>query len=188
MILKSVVVDDFFKTPYQVRGDILQMPMKTELAPDGVEYPGIVLLSDGLKQLVLASLHEATGFDIRESLIFARHSFSDMTPPHWAHSDKTMGDYTALIYMNEAPEHIDDGTYLVKHTKSGIFKHPPKPEDQKLVMNDSNKRNKWTITDHMKAQFNRCVILNSDYLHAAGPSYGRHRGDSRLVLTAFFRL
>jgi len=188
MILRNMVIDNFFNTPFQVRGEILQEPMNNEVASDGVTYPGIVKIPEHIQKDIVLKIEAVLDSKVKDVLIFARHSLSDMEPPHWAHSDKEMCDYVGLIYMNEAPNHIDDCTFLVEHKKTGMFMHPEDQRNKDLLMTDSNKKNKWIITDRLMAKFNRMNLISADYLHAASSPYGRHRGDSRLVLSVFFRV
>lgn len=187
MIHKLAIIDDFLDQPDSVRKTIIESPMKDHEGPDGVTYPGIVELSDTLKEYIakqFASLYRGV---FQEKLMFARHSYSNMKPPHWAHSDRNLCQYVGLIYLS-AVDWPQDGTYLVRHRGLNLETHPTSEIDAKIIMEDSNKRSKWDITMTVPSRYNRLLVLNADYMHAATESFGTNRVNSRLVLSVFFDL
>lgn len=187
MTLQTMVVDNFFEDPQKIRELILKEEMADVEAGDKVLYPGIVLLPQFLIDDMVSRVEDILNVDCKEALCFARHSAITMTPPHWAHSDKEMCDFVCLIYLNPDPP-PGDGTYLVKHHDTGMSTHPQDAVGRELLLADSNDWNKWETTDLLPAKFNRINLINSNLLHAAAPSYGKDRLDSRLVLTVFFRV
>lgn len=185
MTTQSMVMDNFFNNPNKARQLILNEPMVDYPANDGVTYPGIVVLPKVLEADLNQKFIQIFGNGFSPNLMFARHSYRDMNPPHWAHSDRDMTQMVGLIYLSHRKT---CGTHLVKHKETGMFTHPEDEKGKEILMRDSNDRSKWKITDTFNSKYNRLVVLNAKYLHAAAGQYGNNRANSRLVLSVFFNL
>lgn len=183
----SMIIDDFFDHPYRTREMLLECEIIDHKADDGVTYPGIIKLPEVLDYDIQRKLNYLFQNRLESALNFARYSMSTMTPPNWAHSDYNMTQFVGLIYMNPNPR-PDDGTWLVKHKLAQFETHPATDEQKEILLRDSNDKHLWSKTFFCPAKFNRIFIINAEYLHAAGPSYGTNRDNSRLVVTSFFTL
>lgn len=188
MIKHSMVVENFFNDPDFVRDCLIKEPMVDHLASDGVIYPGIVELPSFLEKDLHLKFSVLFGNRFKKKLMFARHSYADMSPPHWAHSDLNMAQYVGIIYMNPIDYTFLDGTHCLRHRKSKLEIHPRNQDEIDLVMGDSNDKSKWEITYTCPAKYNRLFILNARFIHAAAYKYGTNRINSRLVLSVFFDL
>ncbi len=183
-----MVYDNFFADPKKVRELIIKEEMKDVVASDGVTYPGIVILPDEVKLEIKRRLIDIFGPDFQEQLMFARFSFADMSPPHWAHCDKEMADYVGLIYMNEGEGEMGFGTSMLQHHSTGMELYPQTDIGKKILIDEANYRHRWDETFNFPSRFNRIAILNSDYIHAANGKYGDSKENARLVITVFFKL
>ena len=187
MIHKLAIIDDFLDSPDSIRKTIIETPMRDHKASDGVTYPGIVELSGDLKKYLancFASMYQGV---FQEQLMFARHSYSSMDPPHWAHSDRNMCRYVGLIYLSPI-DYPHDGTHLVMHRETSLEYHPQTESDRFKIMRDSNVRSKWDIVMTVPSRYNRLLVLDAACLHASALSFGTNRINSRLVLSVFFDL
>ncbi len=187
MIQHSAIIENFLRNPKKTRKDILDIPMKDHLASDNVIYPGIVEPSEIITDELNDSFTQLYGSKFDPVLMFARHSFESMKPPHWAHSDLNMAQYVGLIYLSPV-DYPWDGTHCVKHKKSRLEIHPRSQDEIDIVMGDSNDKEKWDITYTCPSRFNRLFVLDARYLHAAAYKFGDRRDNSRLVLSVFFNL
>lgn len=187
MTHQLAVIDDFFDQPDSIRKTIIETSMGDEVASDGVSYPGIVKMSDAMQAFISGKFDDLYGKKFELKLMFARHSYSDMSPPSWAHSDLNMCQYIGLIYLNPF-DYPHDGTHLVRHRSTKLETHPENDEQVEILKSDSNYRSLWDITHTIPSKYNRLLVLNALSLHAAGQGFGTNRINSRLVLTVFFNL
>ena len=180
----SMIFDDFFEDPMLVRGKILERGHRDVPYRDGVTYPNVSELPYDVENEALANLEKIFG-PITMKLAFARYSFADTEPPHWAHSDREIAQYLALIYMSEGGVG-ETGTAVVRHKQFGFETHPSDPTEQTYLLRDANDRNRWQITYVCPSRFNRLFVLSADLVHAAMGEYGKTKEDGRLVLSIFF--
>ena len=186
MIEHSRIFDGFYNDPNFVRDMIIQEPMCEHMGSDNVTYPGIVKITHYLEQDMLGKLHQLLG-KTRINLMFARHSYEDMKPPNWAHSDMNMTQYVGLLYLSPT-DYPWDGTHFVKHKRTGMEIHPETDEQKDTLLDDSNKKELWDTTFTCPSKFNRMFIFDARYIHAAAYKFGTNRINSRLVLSVFFNL
>jgi hypothetical protein len=143
---------------------------------DGVFYPGICPIDSlGLGGL----LAQAMGRSVSLNHQFMRLSLAGACPPHWAHHDGAMGDYSLMLYLNR-PEHCQGGTALLRHLDG-----EPSPETWAA---DTNEPSRWKFLSMCDMQPNRAFIFRANLWHAALPmaGFGKDASDGRLVLTVFF--
>lgn len=187
MIQHSTVFEDFLIDPQAYRDSITTSKMGEHMGSDGVMYPGIVELSEDMQYDLGLHFKRIYGLRFKKKLMFARHSYEKMHPPHWAHSDLNMAQYVALIYLSPV-DYPWDGTYCVKHKATGMETHPENQEQIDILMKDSNEKLKWDVTYTCPSKFNRCFVLDARYIHAAAYKFGDERDNSRLVLSVFYDL
>ncbi len=146
---------------------------------DGVAYPGIVDLSQAAP-LFVGLLGRAMGRPVSINHLFMRLSLAGMHPPHWAHHDALMGDWSMMLYLCR-PEHCEGGTALLEHV-SGTD-----PDDATWTR-DTNRPEQWRTLSVCPMATNRAFIFPARMWHAALPKggFGTSAADGRLVLTAFF--
>lgn len=188
MIHHSLILDDFLMCPDTARAALIGQEMMDYKASDGVTYPGIIRLPEGMEGEIVNNLNHAFPRTIADDpTMFARFSMETMDPPHWAHSDYNMAEYVGLLFMSPNITK-GNGTVLVRHKDSGMELHPQDDSQVELLLNEANNREAWEITYHCPARYNRMFIVNARYLHAALDSFGVDKEDARLVVTVFFHL
>lgn len=181
----SMIFDDFFKDPRRAKALINMQEMKDIPYVDGVTYPNIAQLPPSVHQEMCDNLRTVVGPAFKEVISFARYSFESTHPPHWAHSDHEIAQFLALIYLNESEEL---GTCCLKHSELGFETHPQTDFHKQVLISHANYRQEWEQTFVCPGRFNRCLILNTELIHAAVGQFGSTRDDGRLVISVFFNL
>lgn len=184
----SMIFDDFFDNPNKAKSLCDEMPLMDYPASDGVVYPGIIMLPPPVEKEVKEKFKSIFGVLFKPQLIFGRYSLNTMNPPNWAHSDRNMASHLGLIYLSGSPVGNEHGTYMLRHTDTGMETHPQSSKDMTILLEDSNDKELWEQTYYCPAKFNRLFILNADYIHAAGKSFGSEQATGRLVISVFFNL
>lgn len=187
MIPHSIVIDDFLPDFKGWRSWADTLGYSGVVNPaDGVEYPGIYskVPTWGMQQRL--SMIMGTGVSI--NLVFLRLSLEGVQVPHYAHTDKVMGQFSCMVYMNRG-QHCKGGTALVRHV-DGMDSNPANPDEEAIWQRDTNRPEKWSAYSMCEMKPNRAFIFRADLMHAALPEggFGSDSTDGRLVLTAFFNL
>lgn len=180
MSLAWLVIDDFHPDFDALRelADVLDYQDLVNPV-DGVVYPGIARIEDlGVRELLEEAMHRTLTVNHQ----FLRLSLAGTEPPHWAHHDATMGEYSLMLYMSRA-EVCKGGTALLEHLEYDTYV----PEE--IWRRDTNRRAQWRVMSEIPMAPNRAFIFRSSLWHAAMPfgGFGRDAVDGRLVLTAFFQ-
>lgn len=157
---------------------------------DLVEYPNVSAeVPEWVKAHVEDRIFEMSKRRLRVKWAFFRLS-DDGTPvaPHQAHTDTVMGQFTFLLYMQDAPEGVKAGTSLVKHkTVGGLHQDPWTSAEHEVWQKDHSDPEKWVIWKFFEMERNKGVLYESKLMHRAEPVGGFGSGieDGRLVLTCF---
>ena len=107
------VFDDVLSRPREYRTWALTQPFSTfDIA--GELWNGIALVSDD----TVPSLVRERIPGVRSHLTFVRRSPLGQAEPNFIHSDETMGDWTAILYLNPSPE-AGDGTTFWRFRPAG---------------------------------------------------------------------
>lgn len=182
----QLIFDAAVRDPWSLRHHATGLSYRGEIGPDGVTYPNIsTAVPDETRAEVAALLAEAIGHPIDVTLTFFRLSLGDTVAPHWAHTDRVISDYLALLYLS-FPSDCRGGTAIVEHV-SGMKRHPTDPLEQAIWSRDTNDQDAWETVTLAPMAFNRLVVLPSDVFHAATPQgFGSTAKNGRLVLITFF--
>ena len=120
------------------------------------------------------------------TLSFFRKSPHGQSEPHYIHSDRSMGQWTALLYLTESPP-SEDGTIFWEHVSSGERWDMSDTLDAyasnglRWQMNDD-----WRQWHRVSAKFNRMVIFPAPYYHSRAIAENYGDGDAaRLVNVTF---
>ncbi len=185
------VLHDFLDNYKLLRSHADTLDFKGEVNPyDGVEYPNISAdVPDVIKNEVISKLGGLFGAPLKSANIFMRLSLDGDIPPHAAHNDVIMGQYTFMLYLNR-PEHCKGGTSFVKHKELDMRNGPDGEEGLAAWESDTNKREKWDRLDTVKMETNKALAFNSSMMHWAESPYafGGSAKDGRLMLICFFDL
>lgn len=183
------VVENFFDDFAMLRATLDVCEYRGMVNPvDGVEYPGICgMFPFPTYCEMIYKAGKAVGSPVISSLSFFRLSILGEKPPHQAHNDATMGDWTMLVYMSR-PEHCQGGTSLVSHKETGLCGAVKTKEEEEIWRRDTNIYDAWDVLAEVKMVPNRAVIFPSDCMHRAEPvqGFGSSAYDGRLVLCSFF--
>lgn len=180
------IQDDFFENGLKARKAILSTPFIDVTSPiDNITYPHINL---NIPKKIVAELtkkiESIMDSKIEIKFLFGRTMIKGRSVPNKVHSDITMGEYSALVYLSLNWPTNDSGTGFYKHDTEG-FKADSCTDLSKI---DSNSMEHWTKYLHCQAKFNRILIHKADYWHMAEPqdAWGDSPKNGRLVLTVFF--
>lgn len=187
----KVVFHNFFDDFESVREFADKAKFKdTKSHYDNAVYPNICdEIPDHIKKEMLNKIQGFFGVKPKNEKIFMRLSLPGDKPPHAAHNDSIMGQYTFMLYLNR-PEHCKGGTSFVKHQDLDMRFGVKTQEGVKVWERDTNKREKWQILDSIAMETNKALLFNSNLMHWAESPYafGQSQLDGRLMLIGFFDL
>lgn len=197
MKLFSLIVDDFFPDPRNVREALLKLPYAGFTNPqDAVYYPDVAKVPAWIAEEIKIGIAHAMNpicppfSEVWPEIKippFARLSLSGNQAPHQAHTDVVMGELTAIIYMS-LPGHYPGGTQIVEHV-DGMKVHPQTQDEVKLWAKDTNNFDMWNEVGGAAMKFNRLFVLPSNLFHRAMPigGFGNCVENGRLVIGTFFK-
>lgn len=130
--------------------------------------------------------------------VFPNDMFFRVTNPSTdkalVHSDRSSGDFTALVYLS--PAHEGSGTGFYRHRETGLTEMPAlealiddPPFFHKLYADMLAASNDlWEQIDFVEARPNRCVVFNAPLFHCRIPKegYGTDDISSRMVWACHF--
>lgn len=120
---------------------------------------------------------------IEPALTFFRKSPEGQEEPHYIHTDIDMGEWSAILYLNENPPE-SDGTAFWTHRETGAIESPiphERSEEGKTVSG-------WIERRKVSARFNRLVIFPSAFFHSRAIPGNWGQGDrARLTQVTFGR-
>lgn len=190
MKLTSLVVDDFYDDYDRVKAYVHNCNFDDVAGPtDDIIYQDIntdipIWLQSELKR----KLYHFTGVKPSFHYLFTRRSLDGVVAPHQAHTDRNMGEYTFLSYINPAPKDAYAGTDLLRHKETGIETHPQTQEEMELWERDKNEYDNWEVINHTEWRENRALFFRSELYHRAEPllGFGNDSTDGRIIICAFF--
>lgn len=116
---------------------------------------------------------------------FFRRSPEWQDEPHYIHDDRSMGDYTAIYYMNPDPAE-GDGTNFYRNRESGAFAATSTGEAIGQEAVSWFDLDQWDLWLHVPAQFNRLVLFPAAYWHSRAIPENYGEGDAaRLIQVCF---
>lgn len=151
---------------------------------DGVVYPLICQeLPRPIMDEIKVKLSEYLGREPNISASFLRRSPEGVNVPHIAHTDKSMGDYSLMLYLSDG----EGGTAFLRHSESGMMYQPESEEFVDLAVRDQNDLDAWRVASQTPMKANRACIFDAGLFHCALPVGGFGKGNTaRTVLTVFF--
>jgi hypothetical protein len=178
-----IIIDNFYKNPYDVRNFALQQEFKQD-----VYYPGKrtksfanVNLKNKFEEYIKPFAGKINNFDYYgDNGSFQIATSNDST---WIHCDQ-IADWAGIIYLTpDAPlssgtafyKFIDNTTSYDQTIKSGIN-----------YKDYSKDKTKWQIVDQVGNVFNRLILFNSKRYHSSVDYFGINNDDSRLFQVFFF--
>lgn len=183
-MLSPIIADNFLSFYDELKEYSLISNFEDEVnTVDGAVYPEICKeIPRNIEREMIRRLKYAVG-NVSDYKMFLRRSPKGVSVPHVAHTDNSMGKYSAMLYLNEG-EH---GTAFLKHIETGIMYAPGDQEYVDMMSKDQNDLEKWQVMGGVQMKENRCAIFDAGYFHCATPVGGFGEGEeSRCVLTCFF--
>ena len=186
MRVNSLIVDDFYTNPVEVRN----FALSREFSVKG-NYPGKrtkSFLNDSLKETLsrIVSPHAGsiTGWGGDYTGSFQYTTASDRS---WIHAD-SYTDWAGVVYLTpDAP--ISAGTGLFKHKETGLtswsYRENLEPEDSPHIRHPHD-YTKWEMTDRFGNLFNRLILYRADLYHVSLDYFGSTKEDGRLFQVFFF--
>lgn len=177
--------DGFFDEPEQVRQAILEREFVSVDNPvDKISYPNICLdVPLAVREAFVGRLSMISLRPVSAQFVFARLMLEGEEIPHHVHSDRSMGDYSAHVYLSPTwPDGAGTGFYT--HETEG---HRECTETVHANL-DFKSMDKWEKNLFCQGSFNRLLMHDSSFFHCAEPlnGFGKTKEDGRLVLTCFF--
>lgn len=188
MKIQTIIVDDFYKNPDEVRAFALAQEFEVH-----GNYPGQRTRSflaenvkNSIQDIVRPYAGEVTWWGDDYTGSFQYTTARDRS---WIHSDDTT-DWAAVLYLTpDAP--ISAGTGLFKHKDTGLFRwrnseHPDDINSSSPVTLHSQDVTKWEMVDRIGNVYNRMVLYRGDLFHVSLDYFGTNKEDGRLFQVFFF--
>ncbi len=179
-IPKTVIVDNFFPNPNEIRDFALSQDFSVK-----GNYPGKrtkSFASNEHKEIFEKMLGRTITYWPKE--YNGSFQITNSTQKSWIHRDLT--DYSALIYLTpNAP--LDGGTTIYSHKSTGLTYAFNKEDEDRLSIDSSNK-DAWDIIDSIGNVYNRLVIFNGKRSHKSTSYFGTDNISGRLFMVFFFNV
>ena len=189
MAYTSIVIDDFYSNPEEVR----EFALSQEFNVTG-NYPGartVPFLNDDVKEHIgkhIVPLHGEIEWVMADYT--GAFQYTTSRDRSWIHADKN-NKWAGVLYLTpNAP--LTGGTGLFKHKETGLYKIP-RNEDGSVnkeltdyIYKDSQDMTKCEMMDFVGNVFNRLVIYQGDIFHTSLDYFGTDMYNGRLFQTFFF--
>ena len=197
MIPHVIVIDDFLRDPYELR----ERALRLNYAVEG-RYPGLNSIEKvsipGLDEIVSKLVYEPVRAPWTKDFSHGscRIAFAKDDRPGRIHID--MSHWSGILYLSR-PEDCRGGTEFYRHLPTGTD-HVPLTQEAleaagyatydelkaQILEKDALDRSKWELSMTVPMRFNRLVLLQAQYWHTSGPSFGDTLENARLVYPMFF--
>ena len=197
MIPHVIVIDDFLPNIDELR----ERALKLNYAGEG-NYPGLNSIEKinipHLDALVSRLVYEPVRAPWAEDMSHAscRVAFAKDDKPGRIHIDRS--HWSGILFLTR-PEDCQGGTEFYRHLPTGTDHLPLTPEalreagfssyeelQREILDKDALDRSKWELTMTVPMRYNRLILLQPQYWHTAGPSFGTTMENARLVYLMFF--
>lgn len=176
------VTDAVLPDPLVYRAAALTQPFG-DLVSGPVVFHGLAPIGHS----PLAAWLTAT-YGLTPTLEFFRLSPLHQAEPSFIHTDRDMGDWTAILYLNPDPPE-GDGTTFWRDRKTGAVASTAETADAKYAEWQAWRDvTRWEAWHTAPAAFNRVIVFPAPYFHsrAIGENWGEGL-DGRLIQIAFGR-
>jgi len=188
MRVNSLVIDDFYTNPYEVREFALEQDFNVEGNFPG--YRTLPFANDSIKETIGDILRPFAG-EITWWEGEYTGSFQYTTSEHrsWIHSD-SYTDWAGVLYLTpDAP--VTAGTGIFRHKKTGLMtwdfeSHRNDEYDPESPMETTRDYTKWDMVDRFGNVFNRLILYRGNNFHVSLDYFGKDINDGRLFQVFFF--
>jgi hypothetical protein len=197
MIPHVIVIDDFLPNAHELRDRALKLNYAVEGRYPGlnsVEKVNIPGLDETVSRFVWEPVRAPWTKDFSHGS--CRVSLAKYDQPARIHIDQS--HWSGILYLSR-PEDCQGGTEFYRHLPTGTDHLPLTPESleaagfssydelkREILEKDALDRSKWELTMTVPMRFNRLVLLQPQYWHTAGESFGDSIENGRLVYLMFF--
>jgi len=197
MIPHVIVIDDFLPNPMELRERALQLDYAVEGRYPGlnsVQKVGIPGLDEIVSRLVYEPVRALTNPEGSHGA--CRIALAKDDRPGRIHIDQS--HWSGLLYLT-LPEDCRGGTEFFRHLPTNTDHLPLTPDAlaaagydsydalrAEILDKDALDRSKWERTMVVPMRFNRLVLLQPQYWHTSGESFGDSLENGRLVYLMFF--
>jgi len=176
-----LVCDDVLADPMAYRAAVLARPFNDVVWGDDV-FHGIQFAEDeSFPAWIVGQCPQLT-----PTFSFFRQSPLGQREPNYVHTDRDMGDWTAILYLNPHPVRCD-GTTFWRHRATGALSSDAR-DDAALLEEQQAWRDptQWEAMTQVAAKFGRAVVFPADRFHSRSipENYGTG-DDARLVQVVF---
>jgi len=135
-------------------------------------------------------LEAIEGREVMNILAFFREAKENQDTDWRIHNDSIIENQQpdrALVFYIKSPSKELNGTALWEHKKYGdTFTEPDNIEEfNRLLKEDSNNKDKWTLKSIIGAKPNRLISYPCEYFHSKYPNEFK---DSRVVFVMFYKI
>ena len=177
---KIMVFDDVLPDPMASRAEALAQTFETHVH-NTVPFHGIAMSPPHVASLIMQQFPS-----YRPTLTFFRQSPQGQAEPNFIHCDRTMGDWTALLYLTPDPP-AEDGTDFWTHRPTGDTESPVLEPAEYFSENEKlHTMADWERRVHVAGTFNRMLLFPAPYYHSRALFDNFGEGDeARLVHVTF---
>lgn len=177
-----LVLDDVLADPEAYRAAVLaKAPQDVEIGP-GVVFHGIIEApSTELTDAIVSRFPRLT-----PTATFCRQSPQAQVEPNFIHTDRDMGDWTGILYLNPNPA-PGDGTSFYRLKATGqIASTAVEREASMTEWRMWRDLRRWQVWRTVEAKFNRCLLFRAPLFHSRAifDNYGAG-ADARLIQVVF---
>ena len=193
----TIIVDDFFETPNQIREWGLSMEF---YKGDRGNWPGyrtnlLHMVDEEFHSLLCRKIIKHTSYNYFAQFDTSFHLCDESWESGWIHADPLEFNVVGLIYLNpEVPKGIHCGTTI--YDPPDNYKPDPEVFVGDVNEEDPAKRQKdarikhnshFTSSQIIENRYNRCIIFDARQWHSAGDFFGHpdNKKDQRLTIVFF---
>jgi hypothetical protein len=104
--------------------------------------------------------------DLTATLSLLRQSPDGQEEPHYIHTDRSMGDWSAILYLTPSPK-AGDGTDFWRHRWSGVTESCAESATEMAQEAQAwSDQDQWSLRQHVASRFNRVVLFPAEYFHS----------------------
>jgi hypothetical protein len=187
MRINSLVIDDFYSNPTEVR----EFALKQEFKVRG-NYPGQrteSFLNDAIKSKIQEILYPIAGnITFWGGEYTGSFQYTVAADRSWIHSDSTT-DWACLVYLTpDAP--LTAGTCIFKHKGTGLMNWDYRNQSPEYLKSappgdDFQDMTKWDMVDRFGNLFNRMIMYRADNYHMSLDYFGNNKENGRLFQVFF---
>lgn len=187
MRVNSLVIDDFYSNPMEVREFALNQEFKVR-----GNYPGqrtISFLNEPIKNKIQEILYPIAGnITFWGGEYTGSFQYTVAADRSWIHSDSTT-DWACLVYLTpDAP--LTAGTGIFRHKGTGLMNWDYRNQDPNYLKtsppgDDFQDMTKWDMVDRFGNIFNRMIMYRADNYHMSLDYFGNNKENGRLFQVFF---